>query len=149
MNDILARWSGALALLAGGPTGYGPHDVEALAAATERVVAENARLRADLAEALATLANERGEGEPPEEGFVFLGNAGGGATWQRKPDDRGIGAYASRQIDRTGRVLWSWSLVEDRYDQGDCPRFYTHAHGSEAFARAAMRAAPAAAKGER
>ena len=69
---LLDRWAGALARLAEGPTEYGPHDVGALAATTERLVVENARLRSELAEALATLANERGEGEPPCEGWIPL-----------------------------------------------------------------------------
>ena len=129
MNDILARWSGALALLAGGPTGYGPHDVEALAAATERVVAENARLRADLAEALATLANERGEGEPPEEGWRSVSST----NWTR-----GVGGtpgYASVSRGTPKAFPWTW---------------YTGGHeGHAPTARAAMRAASAAAKGER
>ena len=55
VDAILTRWSGALAALAEGPTGYGDHDVEALAATTERLAAEVVRLRQalDAAEAIA------------------------------------------------------------------------------------------------
>lgn len=55
-EDLLTRWRGALALLASGPTGYGPHNIEALASATERLATERNDLLARLAESEARQA---------------------------------------------------------------------------------------------
>lgn len=137
---LLDRWAGALARLAEGPTEYGPHDVEALAATTERMVVENARLKADLAEALATLANERGEGEPPCEGWsLYESVVGRGLAW--------VGWHSEYGIVVRTLAGWHWRSVhhpDQVYHRGE----YVYS-GVAATARAAIRDASAAKGGAR
>ena len=117
-------------------------DRDALAADLRAAREEVERLRAELAEAQATLANERGEGEPPVPGFVFAGHAGERCAWQRV--DGPVGTYVTREIDNMGRVRWQWAVIEDRYGTDQSPRFRDLARGYEPTARSAMRAANAA-----
>lgn len=121
-------------------------DRDAIAADLRAAQAEVERLRAELAEAQATLANERGEGEPPVPGFVFTGHAGERCTWQRV--DGPVGTYVTREIDNMGRVRWQWAVIEDRYGTDQSPRFRDLARGYEPTARAAIRAAAKAVMGE-
>ena len=88
--------------------------------------AEVERLRAELAEALATLANERGEGEPPEEGWVWRGS-----YW--------VSGLHKVQLMRGNN---GWHVEDLWFDWRGPP-----AEPSYPTARAAMRAASAAAKG--
>lgn len=118
---LLDRWAGALARLAEGPTEYGPHDVGALAV-------ENARLKAELAEALATLANERGEGEPPDPSFKW--RAG-----------RWVSDTIGAQIVRGER---GWHVEDLWYDA-----HVQHSEPAHPSARVAMIAASAAKGGAR
>jgi hypothetical protein len=104
------------------------------------------RLRGELAEALATIANERGGGDPPAPGFVFTGNAGERSAWCSV--DGPVGAYVTREIGNMGRVRWQWAVIEDRYGSDESPRFRDLARGYEPTARAAMRAAAKAVRGE-
>ncbi len=117
-------------------------DRDAYAKDLRAAEAEVERLRLELAEALATIANERGEGEPPGDGFVFASNGGERSAWCRV--DGPVGAYVTREITNTGRARWRWSVIEDRYGSDESPRFRDVARGDAATARAAMRAAIAA-----
>ena len=121
-----------------------PHVAAEDAAAA--LVMEAGGLRAELAEALATIANERGGGDPPVPGFVFTGNAGERSAWCSV--DGPVGAYVTREIDNMGRVRWQWAVIEDRYGSDESPRFRDLARGYEPTARAAMRAAAKAVRGE-
>ena len=89
------------------------------------LLAEVDRLRAELAEAEATLANARGEGEPPEEGWHAIGR-----TWWLGREH----VAGSVKVYHTGR-RWEW-WVKGTSVCGEAPT-----------ARAAMRAELAAAKG--
>ena len=121
-------------------------DRGAVAADLRAAREEVERLRAELAEAQATLANERGEGSPPVPGFAFIGNNGERSAWSRV--DGPVGAYATREIDNMGRVRWSWAVIEDRYGSDESPRFRDIARGYAPTAREAMRAAANAVRGE-
>jgi hypothetical protein len=121
-------------------------DMRALLNEVARLTAEVERLRGELAEAQATLANERGEGEPPVPGFLFTGNAGERSAWCSV--DGPVGAYVTREIGNMGRVRWQWAVIEDRYGSDESPRFRDLARGYEPTARAAMRAAAKAVRGE-
>jgi hypothetical protein len=83
------------------------------------------RLTAELAEALATLANERGEGEPPSGGWEWNPHA---RFWHCPG--------ATVHWSDTGRCWW-WSDSPEPYRHHDDRRPRTSA-------RAAMRAADAA-----
>lgn len=115
---------------------------DAYAADLSAAEAEVERLRAELAEAQATIANERGEGEPPGDGFVFASNGGERSVWFRV--DGPVGAYVTREITNMDHVRWRWSVIEDRYGSDESPRFRAVARGDAPTARAAMRAAIAA-----
>lgn len=56
-------------------------DRDAIAADLRAAREEVERLRGELAEAQATLDNERGEGEPPEPGWRWTDCAGWGWAW--------------------------------------------------------------------
>ena len=88
------------------------------------LLARNAELEAANAELLATLANERGEGEPPCEGWKWEPEESGWALWKD-----GGGFYVTRTPDG-----WTWDA--DRMRSGT-PHYDT--------ARDAMRAASGAA----
>jgi hypothetical protein len=119
---------------------------DALAADLRAAQEEVERLRLELAEALATIANERGGGDPPAPGFVFTGNAGERSAWCSV--DGPVGAYVTREIGNMGRVRWQWAVIEDRYGSDESPRFRDLARGYEPTARAAIRAATKAWRGE-
>lgn len=121
-------------------------DRDAIAADLRAAREEAGGLRAELAEALATIANERGGGDPPVPGFVFAGQVGERSAWKR--EDGTVGAYVTREIGNMGRVRWQWAVIEDRYGSDESPRFRDLARGYEPTARAAMRAAAKAVRGE-
>lgn len=117
--------------------------IEAVGAHAVKLSEENARLTADISELHAVLANERGEGEPPVRGFVFVGHSGESSAWIREKGR--VGIYVVREVVREvtneHRVRWGWAVIEDRYGTDASPRFQTHASGFETYARGAMRIA--------
>ncbi len=93
--------------------------------------AEVLRLRAENAELLATLANERGEGEAPVEGWRYIPSLG---DWQAPT---GVVRRISwlRLPDGTSKACWGWERWEADGGRTD---------GVCDTARAAMRAASGA-----
>lgn len=101
-------------------------------------------VRAELAEAEATIANERGEGEAPCEGWCARVR-GGEVRWVLRSARPGRTLDVVRQageVPGTVRCHW-WDREIDK--DGDVT--HTYAEGHEPTFRAAMRAATAAVRG--
>ena len=116
---------------------------------TEAITEIN-RLRSELAEALATLANERGEGEPPCEGWSPMRVSERDAGEYSSPDDSVVMwgmtdapahrcAYVGTNAQPGDR--WWWAV-----HVGATPRGVVLATGRAPTARAAIRASAAAVK---
>ena len=122
------------------PGGKGPADLVA------EKVDEIDRLRVDLAEAEATILNERGEGGPPEEGWVPFFEVDGEVedatvcvTRWRVDMDGGLVCYAGVDAFQGG----AWWAIHRKVDR----RTVFLRSGDADTLRAAMRAATASAKG--
>lgn len=96
-------------------------------------------LTAERDELAATIANERGEGEPPA-GWRPDGHRGGAWGWTRIGDSHELDTYfvTGRAFDGTPFRGWAWRVIEAA---GFCN---VVARGRCDTARAAMRAADAA-----
>lgn len=105
------------------------------------VIEQIDRLTAELAEARATLDNDRGDGEPPSEGWVFLDDdaAGDLLAWRHPGPREGEVVDAYREITS---LDWTWThFGQDGEILGGGTSF--------AHARVAMRAADAAKETDR
>lgn len=105
-------------------------------------------LRAELAESLATIANERGEGEPPVEG------------WFRNDFDRGVISWTlyldadMNPVDTPDGIVERWVLWailtratgKIEWNVDECEEGITVMRGESSSLRSAMRAAYAALK---
>lgn len=86
------------------------------------------------AELSLTLANERGEGTPPSEGWVWLVENGEG-HW-KKSGDRWSDVnhlIRDREDEAAGRLRWHWWIISGSYEDP-----VVHAQGWEDSARSAM-----------
>lgn len=96
---------------------------------------------ARIAELEATLANDRGEGEPPATGWKWAVENGEG-TWRRLGDPARADVHRAHRDPEDAvvdRHRWHWWVVSGSYEE---PVIY--ASGWEDTAREAMRATDAA-----
>ena len=110
----------------------GPNAVTAVHEAAEEIQA----LRARVAELEAELANERGEGEPPSEGWRY---SHARDRWEHPRLRSTWRTGWTRCADGTDHVTWGWEI-------GFSDSVF--AEGRELTARAAMKAADVKAKEE-
>jgi hypothetical protein len=118
---------------------YAPHRNEA----NERIIKASRSLAASIVELEAErdrlrdiLRCERGEWAP--EGWALISSVP--LTWQRGD------AYVVRERSNFGHLEWRWSIIVDRYDTDESPRFVPLARGSAPTALEAIEAADAAAR---